>query len=377
MICADTLFLQRFIDSDLDGEHAEIVAAHLESCGSCRADAQTIIELRTFVQDRLGVEDEGEDERARLTLSSISTRLPIATAKMPPRWRGRWIAAAVIAVAILLVPIPLVPTLEAWPKQILERAVAQERTWRSQPNKIFHWQVDTVSTGIRGVSDGRRRTRFWRKNSETTFSEICRQVREDGSTEFAYWRRTDGSSILYRGATGVLEITPTSDALRRSLPEVAGELRDILQSQLSERALNRSLDVDNRRDVEWLHGRSMRIAGGTTTFDGIGGAFGEVRQIRVVKDRPQSNPSISRAVHEYDIDAATLRLLRLRTTITYADGTTGVQDSRWTVFRETSDAEYEAQTADDLVAAGARVKRLTPIEYARQRLQEKTPAPTN
>lgn len=377
MNCSDSLLLQRFIDRDLDDEHAEIVAHHLESCAACRAEAQGLAELRRFVQDRLGLEDEGEEEAAAAAFSSISARLPTVRRGTAQWWRPRWLAAAGVALAVLLLPIPVVSTLEAWPRRILERAVAQERSWRCQPNKLLHWQVETISTGVRGVADGRRQTLFWRRNGETTFAEISRQVREDGTTEFAYWNRDDGSSIHYRNAAGVLEITPSNAAVRQALPHVAPDVRGVLESRLAHRMLSRSLDVDNRRDIESLYGRSMRVFGGTTSFDGIGGAFGEVRQIRVVKERPLSNPAILRVVHEYDVDASTLRLLRLKTTVSYADGTTGVHDSRWTVFREASPAEFDAQTPDALIAAGVRVQRLTPVEYARRHLRETSRTATN
>lgn len=79
---------------------------------------------------------------------------------------------------------------------------------------------------------------------------------------------------------------------------------------------------------------------------------------------------IVRAVHEYDVEKSTYRLLRLKSTISYTDGTTGVHDGRWLGFKEITAAEFDARTPRDLLAGGRRVVRLTPFELATRHLQE-------
>ncbi|MGH9456106.1 MAG: anti-sigma factor family protein [Thermoanaerobaculia bacterium] len=372
MACSDPLVIQRLLDGDLDETQAEIVARHVLTCVSCRSETKALSELRAFIQDQLGIEDEGEEEKSAATLAEIARRLPPPLARHPdaPWWRRRILLATAAALALtLLAPIPFLSKAMARPAEILERGAARERMWRYQPNTVLHWEVDTVSRGVKNVADGRWRTVFWRKNGARSFEETVRQLDPRGRTEFAYWRQPDGSMVRYRPA-GTIEVFPSPAAVRSTLPTLPPELRATLEAWLEQRHMTRSLEAQSRRDVDLVEGRSSWVRGGEATFSrGVLGLLGEVHHIRVVKDGG-SNPMIVRAVHEYDIESESLRLLRLKTTVTYADGTVGIHDSRWVAYREGTTAEFEAQIPRDLLESGTPVVRLTPLELATRRLKE-------
>ena len=83
-----------------------------------------------------------------------------------------------------------------------------------------------------------------------------------------------------------------------------------------------------------------------------------------------TNAAILRAEHEYDIEKSTYRILRLKSTVSYANGTTGVHDSSWKNFREVTDAEFDSHVPRDLLDGTRRTVRLTPTDIATRRLQE-------
>lgn len=373
MACSDSLLLQRLIDGDLEALQAEVLADHLETCDTCRAEARRVAELRAFVQERLGAEDEGEEEATASAVAAIGRSVfpPPAARPVGMRWwRPTWMATAAIIIIALLVPLSFLSTLAASPSEILDEAAERNRMWMYQPNKSLQWEVDTIAQGLKTIADGRWRTYFWRSNGATTFAEVSRQINPQGRTEFAYWNRADGSSVSYRARTGVVEIAPSIEEARKARPSLPEELRSALDQQLTQRSLGRSLDVQRRRDQERLHGRSVWISGGEVSFTrGPFDRWGEVLRITVVKTDAM-RPDIVRAVHEYDIDSDSLRLLRLKTTITYTDGTTGVHDSRWVAYREISPAEFAAQAPDQLLTSGLPVAHLTPHDLATRRLQE-------
>jgi hypothetical protein len=68
--------------------------------------------------------------------------------------------------------------------------------------------------------------------------------------------------------------------------------------------------------------------------------------------------------------------MRLKSTLTYADGTTGIHDSRWVAFREATDVEFEAQAPRELLSKAGRVVRLTPLDLATRHLEEMNRART-
>lgn len=367
MVCSDPILLQRFFDDELDPSQVDVIADHLQTCDECRGEAAQTVSLRTFVQDQLGAEDEGEEEATAQALATIRARV-VAQETARPRlllrwWRETWFAAAAVLVLALIIPISFLPLLVASPGEILEEAEERGRAWMYQPGKNLHWQVDTSAQGIKGVRDGRWRTFFWRSNARTSFAEISRQIDPAGRTEFVYWQRHDGGSVNYHARTGRVEISPSTSAAREALPTLDTPLRQALQAHLTARSLRSSLDVNRRRDQERVHGRSVWVSGGETVFSrGFLDRFGSTRRITVTKENPM--PHALRAVHEYDIDGDTLRLLRLKTTITYADGTTGVHDSKWVLFREITPAEFAAQQPNELVNRGFPVVHLTPRDLA-------------
>lgn len=374
MGCSDLITLQRLLDGELDETAAELVSHHADSCARCRAVLQELAAARALVQAQLGAEDEGEDEAASAALAVIAAHLPMSrtTEPAPSGWRRRtWLTTAAMALLGLLLPLPFGSKAGASPEEVLQQVVARERIWAYQPNKVLHWEVETVSKGIKGTADGRWRTVFSQKNNATSFAQISRQFQPDGQTAHAYWQHPDGSTISYRAKSGVIEVWPSTAAVQQALPTMTPELRAALESFLQYRVTTRALDVRSRRDAEWLHRPSAGTAGTTATLRrGRIDEWGEVYHISVVKRRFESSSEILRAVHEYDVEASTYRLLRLESTLTYADGTVGVHDSRWTVFRETSAEEFDAQTPRDLLESGLPLVRLTPLDVARRRLQE-------
>lgn len=365
MACSDPLLLQRFFDNEVDVPQTDVVAFHLETCDACRAEAARITSLRAFVQEQLGAEDEGEEEATAQTVAAISSRIVEHGPARPGfvrRWRSAWLATAALIVLALLIP-SFLATLVASPGEILENAAERARMWMYQPGKNLHWQVDTVSHGIKGVRDGRWRTYFWRSNRTSSFAEISRQIDPAGRLEFVYWRRHDGSSLSYSAKNGNIEVAPPTQSLREALPSLDPTLREGLQSHLTARALNQSLDVQRRRDLDRVHGRSIWVADGKATFrQGFLDRLGKTQRITVTKEMPV--PLALRAVHEYDIDSETRRLLRLRTTIAYLDGTTGVHDSRWVLFREIGASEFTAQQPAEMLDRGIQVIHLTPRDLA-------------
>lgn len=374
MDCSDRIGLQRLLDGDLEETQAELVAHHLESCPTCRAAARELTTLRSFVQDELGSEDRAEEGAAAAVLAAIAGRLPASEASQPVStawWRRTWLAAAAVAVLALLLPLVFGAPAGASAEGILQEVVVRERIWAYQPNKVLHWEIETVSSGNRGVADGRWRTLFSQKNGATTFAQTSRQFDPDGRTTHAYWQHPDGSSINYQRKSGVVELWPSTAAARAALPSLTPDLQAALESYLQSRETTRTLDVRIRRKAEWLHHPFAGIAGATATLRrGLLDRWGDVYHITVTKTRTNVNSEILRAIHEYDVERATYRVLRLKSTLTYSDGSTGIHDSRWTVFREASDAEFDAQTPRDLLTGGLPVVRLTPLDVARRRLQE-------
>ena len=366
MACSDPLLLQRFLDNELDLPQTDVVAFHLESCDVCRAEARRIASVRMFVQEQLGAEDEGEEEATAQAIAAISSRIVEsrpASSGLIRRWRNAWLATAALIVLALVIPDSFLSSLVASPGEILEEAEERGRMWMYQPDKNLHWQVDTVSQGIQGVRDGRWRTFFWRSNRKASFAEISRQIDPTGRLEFVYWQRHDGSSTNYSARNGFVEVAPSTQAAHEALPALEPNLRAALQSHLTARALRQSLDVHRRRDLDRVHGRSIWVADGRATFrHGFLDRFGKIHRIVVTKEKPM--PTALRAVHEYHIDGDTHRLLRLTTTITYVDGTTGVHDSRWVLFREIGASEFAAQQPAEILNRGIPVVHLTPRDLA-------------
>jgi hypothetical protein len=372
MNCSDLLLLQRLLDGDLDETQAELIAHHVESCAECQAVTKELASARSFVEERLGNEDEGEDETTAAAAARIRQRLPAAPTapeRIASWWRGRLMAAAAVVALALFLPM-FVSSVRAWPTRILEKASARERNWKYQPNRILYWEVDTVTRGLKNTADGRWRTQFWQKNGTNRFSQVTRQSDSRGRTEFAYWLQGDGSIIKYRRKDGPLvEIAPATPLLEQSLATLSPDLRAALQSYLTRREDMRNIDFNSRHDADWLH----RPSGGSGKVSFSRGAldrWSDVYHITVEKGPPPTNPAILRAVHEYDIESKNLRILRLKSTISYADGTTGVQESRWISFREIPRTEFDAQTPQRLLEQGLAVVRLTPNDLAQRRLLE-------
>ena len=379
MECSDFIVLQRLIDGDLEEAQAELVSHHAQSCQDCRANLAQAAADRAFVQNQLGIEDDGEDEASAAAIARIAARLPLANPSGGRTWWRRVLLAAAVAGLALLIPLPFGPAVGAAPGRILEEAAARQRMWMYQPNKILHWEVETHSYGVKDISDGRRRTLFWQNNGPTTLAQISRQFDPQGRTELATWRGHDGSTMAYRARKGrVIQSGPSTADIESAMPALSPDLQAALNAYLKRRTSMRTLDFYGRRFTEWLHRPSLWTSNGKVTLrERMVAQWGNVYQIRIENGPSPVNPLIRGAVHEYDIETSSLRLLRLRTTLTYSDGSVGVQDARWTSFREITAAEFDAQSPRDLIESGMRVVHLTPLEVAQSELRDMKPSALN
>ncbi|HXI14621.1 MAG TPA: hypothetical protein VNM92_18540 [Thermoanaerobaculia bacterium] len=379
MGCSDPLLLQRLMDGDLDDAQAELIAHHVEACAHCSEATNNEAVLRSFVQDQLGVEDDGEQDAAAATLARIWLNLGTLQPARPGAsagWRPAWLATAAIALLVLLLPLLFVSSVSAWPARILADVATRERMWLYQPNKVLHWEIETVFRGIKNTVDGRSLTVFWQNNGDKTFLQVRRHFNSQGQTESGHWQQADGSTISYRSQDeGVIKVSPSTAAAREALLTLAPEERLALESVLAQRQTVRSLDFSRHGDADWLRRLSLWTSESSATVRRhLLDRWGEVSHITVTTKGSPLDPLIVRAVHQYEIESSTSRLLRLTTTITYADGTVGVQDARWIVFREASEAEFYAQSPLDLINKQMRVVRMTPSEVARKELQKLHPA---
>lgn len=387
MDCSDHILLQRLLDSELDDAQAEMVSRHLATCAACRAVTKEMTLDRGAVQEKLGEEDECEDDAAAAILATVAARLPFArpdvrqiTQRSGSEWlRRRWLAAAAVAMFVLVLPLPFTPGVTASPDRVLEEAVARERMWEYQPNKVLHWEVEAISNGVKGIADGRWRSLYWQKNGGSTFEQIWRQFDPHDRIVRATWRQDDGSVVSYRRDTQqVVEVLPSTAAARAALPTLSEELRGALQAYLERRETLRTLEFHSRREAEWLNRPAVGTTRGAARLRrGTIAEWGEIYYITVVDEKPRINPMILRAVHEYHVEKSTYRLLRLKSTISYTDGTTGVHEGRRIGFREISAAEFDAQTPRDLLEGGRRVVTLTPLDLATRHLQELNRARTS
>ncbi|HXH06543.1 MAG TPA: hypothetical protein VNI83_08125, partial [Vicinamibacterales bacterium] len=268
---------------------------------------------------------------------------------------------------------------DASPERILMEAVARERMWAYQPDKVLRWDVEALSSGIKGIADGRWRSTFWQKNGRSTFSQVWRQFDPRGQIARATWRREDGSVLVFRpDGRDVVEILPSAAEARAALPGLEPKLRNALTAYLDRQESLRTLDFHSRRLAEWLNQPALRTPGAVATLrGGVVAEWGETYHITVVNARPRGSPSILRAVHEYDVEKASYRLLRLKSTVTYADGTTGLHESRWMGYREATDAEFEAHVPLELLRIGAPVVHVTPRELAMRHLRDLSRALTS
>ncbi|HXG55659.1 MAG TPA: zf-HC2 domain-containing protein [Vicinamibacterales bacterium] len=375
--CSDPLVLQKFVDGELPGPEAELIAHHMESCRDCSGALAELKALGLFVQGRLGAEDEGEDEASHRILQAVGRRLPGAALPVQPpvsaRWRRPvWIGAAAALLLVVLLSLPFSGRIDASAERILAESGAREHAWVYQPNKVLHWDVHTISTGLHDLPNGTERTVFWRRNGDSTFDEISRRYGADGRTLWAYWRQPDGSSISYRTAAGRrLEISPSTAALREALSTLDSDLRPALERFLTRRERIRSIGLESRQFADWLE-RSPGASGveSTSVQRVRSPEWGDVYRVTAVTAYAQRQDRLVRAIHEHDIEARGFRRVRLKTTLTYSDGSTGVHDSRWTEFRESSEAEFESQVPRDLLQQGLPAIELTPLQLARRERRE-------
>ncbi|HET7712905.1 MAG TPA: hypothetical protein VFL80_13315 [Thermoanaerobaculia bacterium] len=373
MSCSDPLLLQRLIDGDLDEVQAELVSHHAEFCSDCSAAIRDLAALRTFAQERLGAEDESDGRDTEIRIARIAGALPHSTPGRPPRmWRRRPVltTAAVAAFAAFL-PLAFVTSVNAWTERILEKASARERLSKYQPNKSLYWEVHAYSRGVKRMADGRWRTRFWQRNGATAFSQISQQFDPHGNIAHAYWQRADGGALRYRPQRNVLEVTPPTDETRQGMRTLPPALQGVLMDYLAQVEKRRSLETNRQIDADWLHRPSLRHGGTATVRRRVVPGESDVYHITFVTSGRKKGGEILEATHDYDIEIPTLRLLRLKSTIHYADGTTGVHDARWSELREIPTADFDAQTPERLLGRPVTLVRLTPEEMAMRRLRER------
>lgn len=371
MSCIDNVTLHRLLDGELDEIQSELVTHHVGGCDDCRHALQEAGALRAFVQGQLGSEDETEEDAASAAMKRVAGRVGDAVNVRPASvWRTRrmlFVAAAVAVLAIL--PPAFVTSVNAWSGRVLEKASASERMWKYHPNRTLYWEVRTSSRGVKGLTDGEWRTEFWQKNDDTTLRQHSRQFDPEGKIFHAYWRQPDGSLASYRPRQHVLEFAPPTVVARQALLTLPPHERAALNLFLARREAHRSLEVNRRRDAEWLHrprlsGRIAKIQRGP--FE----SWPAVYHITIVSDGRESSREIAGATHEYAIETTTYRLLRLRSTIRYKDGTTGVHDSRWSAPREIGAEEFDSLTPQRLVGSDVRLVRVAPTQLARNLVAE-------
>ncbi|MEC9010345.1 MAG: zf-HC2 domain-containing protein [Planctomycetota bacterium] len=97
--------LSAYLDGELTSEEIALVESHLESSEESR---RRLDELRTLSEYLVAIQPESAPEALRGTLDTLQPTSPPATGT----YRGRWIAAAVAVVALVMVA--TIPRMTAW-----------------------------------------------------------------------------------------------------------------------------------------------------------------------------------------------------------------------------------------------------------------------
>lgn len=375
--CSLPLDLQRFVDGELPGPAEELIAHHLEGCRVCRAALTDLRALTCFVQDRLGAEDEGEEAASHRILRRVASGLPDGSAggegqAARARWRmPLWLGAAAAVFLAFLVSVPFSQRIDASAEKILAESAWRERMWLYQPDKVLHWEVHTRGYGLKNDGNGSATFRFWRRNGDSSFDEITRRYDHSGRLTQGSWRLPDGAMIHYRADAGeVLEIVPSTAALRAALPNMSPASRAGIDRFTATRERLRSLENDGRDILDLLRRPVAAPADGLLDIRREHSAqSGEIYRVTTVREYADQARELARATHEQHIETRTLRRLYLRSTLSYRDGTTGVHESRWSGFQEMLPADFDAQMPTDLLGS-LPIRRLTPEDIARRQRAE-------
>ena len=378
--CGEPILLQRLLDGDLPDAAALVVTNHLEVCEACRTALNDLQGLKSFVDGRLGCEDEGEEEASAHVLRGVFARVRGEIERQAPSsdrswWRATLLGVAAALTFIAVLWIPFDQRVDASAARILAENRIREQAWLYQPEKVLHWEAVTEAHGIHGIPDGRTRIEFWRRNGPITFEEITRAYDASGRTIWATWRMPDGGSVAYLPHTADrIEITTSIPELRAALPTLSNDSRDALKALVERRERNRTLEFGRGALRDWIGASTAFAIDGPATLRRDRSAdWGELYRITTNDSRQPPQSEIAGATQEHDIESRGFRTVHLKSTVRYRDGTVGTHETRWTGFAETTSAAFDAHVPRDLLAGGIPVVRLTPLEVARRALQSLKP----
>jgi anti-sigma factor RsiW len=120
MRCEDALeLLTAHVDGELGDVQADALAAHLDGCAACRAEAALRSRERTAWRDTLAGDRAPDDLRRRILVAPAPVALPVLLRPLA------WAAAAVLAV--LLVAPPLMQRLDDGDARLRSAAVTLVR----------------------------------------------------------------------------------------------------------------------------------------------------------------------------------------------------------------------------------------------------------
>lgn len=100
MRCEDAReLLTARVDGELDGGQADVLAAHLDECAACRAEAALRSRERTAWRDALAGDRAPDDLRRQILAGPAPVALPVLLRPLA------WAAAAVLAVLLVAPPL--------------------------------------------------------------------------------------------------------------------------------------------------------------------------------------------------------------------------------------------------------------------------------
>lgn len=370
--CPDELTLQLYVEGETDAPAAELIFHHLAQCSACAARLGQMREVKRFCLEQLGEEDLREAEFTRHVLQTVKAQLPsiFPPAPMQATQRFRlWQRFAVAAALVLIATIGAVwflaeqrPGLSA--KAVLEEAEMRERLWEFQPGKVLHWVIETDVINSEKLPDGHYRTLHWRSNVPGQAATLLRKYNAQNQLIFARWIKPDGAQIVYRQTKdeAVGTIYPALATMRAALQDAPPEQRVELEKVF---ALAHDANDFTVQAEAFAKDARQALEQGRLQIVDLSTA-GRVFRIRRDNTVTAKDGQALRFEHEHYLSVETFRQARLFTRRSFADGRVATEDSRWTVFRESSPEEFAAQ---ELTALLAQTKKVETVS-AKTRLQQ-------
>ncbi len=386
-----------YLDGELLPDEQLQARLHLESCWICRSRLNvTQRSVENFVRLRQDTLSPGKLPPADPVLDLFRHRLSahIRASQPQPRFgldfarlrstltscvrfyeahQTLWRRGAVTAFTLVLLAVI------AWlwtgarstvsADEIFNESRLRERAWTYQPSKVLHWVVESDFTNHPFFPDGRYVAHYWQNNYPGQAARLNRLYDQKGVLVSAIWDKPDGSSVIFKHVPDdEVQILPPIasqlDAMKKILREGADKLepgsRQRLEALVKHQENHNSDDLSRNFEAEVGY---LRRSLDNAKLEVVSTpAVGKTFRIRdEFTDRTLLGIAI-RGVIERDIAADTLRRFRLKSTRYLPDGKTAVQDSRWTLFEETSIADLEAHDLRDVIASAKRVICLTPEE---------------